>query len=142
MSTIIIIALIAWWLHSYIKFRRRYSYFVNMVSYLEYKLQNSKEIERGWVIARLACAYQEIQKYETAYKLYETALQCKLINIQPEYIRINMNFCANPVPGVSKPKDFNCSYLHHFILLRLGGRRMSFLYDEDFLQVNQILRKQ
>ena len=91
-------------------------------------------------MVRLACAYQEIQHYKTAYGLYEKALRMQLININPEDVRGNMKFCMNPVPGVKGLKNFNHSFTHNFILVRLGGRRMNFLCEDDFLQLNNILR--
>ena len=111
-----------------------------MVSYLEYKLKNASDREKGWVMVRLACAYQEIQHYKTAYVLYDQALHMQLIYANPEDVRGNMKFCMNPVPGVNGLKNFNHSFWHNFILVRLGGRRMNFLCEDDFLQVNNILR--
>lgn len=141
MSVIITLVIIVVWGYSYWKFRQRYSYFKTMVQYLEIKLQNAGDIEKGWVMVRLACAYQEIQHYKTAYNLYEKALQLPLINVQFEHVHGNMRFCMNPVPGVKGLKNFNCSYWHNFVLVRLGGRRMNFLWEDDFLQVNNMLRK-
>lgn len=62
------------------------------------------------------------------------------LNINPEDVRGNMKFCMNPVPGVKGLKNFNHSFTHNFILVRLGGRRMNFLCEDDFLQLNNILR--
>ena len=140
MLAIIIIVLVVIWIYSYIRFRQRNSYFTNMVKYLEHELENSNDIEKGWVMVRLACAYQEIQHYKTAYGLYEKALRMQLININPEDVRGNMKFCMNPVPGVKGLKNFNHSFTHNFILVRLGGRRMNFLCEDDFLQLNNIIR--
>ena len=68
MSVIITLVIIVVWGYSYRKFRQRYSYFKTMVQYLEIKLQNARDIEKGWVMVRLACAYQEIQHQEDICK--------------------------------------------------------------------------
>lgn len=140
MFTLIIVVLLVFWVYSYIRFRQRYSYFMSMVQYLEYKLKNAADIEKGWVMVRLACAHQKVQHYKTAYNLYEQALQLRLINVDSQHVYANMKFCTNPVPGVSHLKDFNCSYWHNFVLVRLGGRRMNFIIEDDFLQLNNFLR--
>ena len=140
MLKITFVILFVLWIYSYVRFRKRYSYFMNMVQYLEYKLNHAEDIEKGWVMVRLACAHQEVQHYKTAYTLYEQALQLRLVNVDSRHIYGNMKFCMNPVPDISRLQDFHCSYWHHFILLRLGGRRMNFLTDDDFLQLNHFLQ--
>ena len=90
---------------------------------------------------RLASALSEIQHYKDAYDIYNGLLNQGSFVPNIDKIKINMEFCKNPIPG-SGLKNHNSSWLHNFLLVRLGKQRYNFLIDDDFLLANSILRNQ
>lgn len=137
MKILILVSIVAFWLYNYIKFRRMNNYYKIMVGYLTTELQNSPKRD---LMLRLSSALIHIQQYRDAYEIL-----LKLSNLSPsademQKIRINVEFCENPVPGIRCPKNLNHSYWHNFLLVRLGNRRYDFLTENDYLVTNSIQR--
>lgn len=137
MTIFLIIIILVFWAFNYVKFRRKNRYFNLMVGYLLHEVQ----LFPNWKTKlRLSSALIEIQHYKDAYQVL-----CDVAANNPDAsdidkIRQNITFCLHPIPGVSHPKNYNHSYWHNFILVRLGGRRYNFLEQEDFLRTNSIQR--
>lgn len=91
----------------------------------------------------LASAYMQVQKYRDAYAIYEQ-LCAKGLGRAPSYreaIRVNMEFCKHPVPGSNGPKNYNKSWWHNFVLLRMGSRRQLHFSEDDMLEAESLIRK-
>ena len=136
--TIIFILLFVVWCYSFYKFKKRMKYFTIMTSILIEQVRlNPNYMNR----LRLSSALIEIQRYKDAYNiLLEVQRGPTIGGINPDYLKMNIAFCENPIPSVNTPTNFNQSYWHNFILVRLGKRRCSFLMEDDYLLTNSILR--
>lgn len=129
--------LLIMWILSYYRFKRKMSYMKVVVKCLLEKVNSNPSNYQ--LQLRLASALSEIQQYKDAYDIYNHILSQESFVPDIEKIKINMEFCKNPIPG-SGLKNHNDSWLHNFLLVRLGKRRAIFLTDEDFLQANSVLR--
>lgn len=137
MKALIVILIIVFWLYNYIKFRRMNNYYKVMVGYLEADLRNSPSRDK---MLRLSSALIHIQQYRDAYDiLVQVSNEIKSTD-EEEKIKANIEFCKNPLPGLSQPKNLNHSYWHNFLLVRLGKRRYEFLTEQDYLRTNSIQR--
>lgn len=137
MKALIVVIIIVLWLYNYIKFRRINNYYKVMVGYLSADLQKSPSRDK---MLRLSSALIHIQQYRDAYDiLVQVSNEFKSAD-EEQKIKVNIGFCKNPVPGLSRPKNLNHSYLHNFLLVRLGKRRFDFLTEQDYLIANSIQR--
>ena len=134
---IILAILFFLWLFSYIKFKKQMKYFNVMASSL---LIMSKEDSNPQVLLRYASALMMIQHYKDAYEVFDNVVKIQGYPFDLDRIQMNMEFCKSPVPGAKGPKNYNSSWLHNFILRRLGKRRYLFLTEEDHLRTNSIMR--
>ena len=137
MATLILIILLVIWGHSYFRFRQKMSFFSVMHDYL-YTI--TKENPTRENMLRLSGACIMIQHYKDALEIYEKVLADYPTSIDRDKIETNIAFCKNPVPGVNNPKNFNKSWLHNFVLIRLGKRRYSFLTQEEFTATEALIR--
>lgn len=113
------------------------NYYKVMVGYLEADLRNSPSRDKMF---RLSSALIHIQQYRDAYDiLVQISNEIKSAD-EEEKIKANIEFCKNPVPGLSQPKNLYHSYWHNFLLVRLGKRRYEFLTEQDYLRTNSIQR--
>ena len=138
MTIIIIVVILVMWIWSFIKFKRKMKYFSVMNAYLQEVVQSSPTPEN---FMRLAGSFIEIQHYKDAYDIIDGLLSKCKFHPNMEQLRITQEFCKNPVPGTNKPKNFNQSWLHNFLLVRLGKRRYNFLTADDYLKTNSIMRQ-
>lgn len=92
------------------------------------------------ILLRLSSAFIEIQHYKDACEILEDVAAEYPNHFQMDKIAANIKFCKNPCPGVKTLKNFNESWLHNFVLVRLGNRRFNFLSDDDLLEVNSLIR--
>lgn len=137
MVYLILIVLVAIWLHSYFKFCSKMSYFKTMVNMLQRKV--AQDPENSDLLIRLASAHMQIQHYKTARELYAMAISKGLpLGTLKSDIEINMEFCSHPVPSVSRAKDYNHDYWHNFFLVRFGSRRKILLEEQDYIECNHI----
>ena len=136
---IILVILIIMWIYSYYKFKQKMSYFKVVVQCLLEKVNASPNDYQ--LQLRLASALSEIQQYKDAYDIYNNILKQFTFVPDRDTIMVNMEFCKCPIPG-SSLKNHNNSWLHNFLLVRLGRRRANFLIDEDLLSANSRLRNQ
>lgn len=137
MITILLIFIALMWIWSYVKFRRKMKYFTMMAAYLQSVVSSNPSLYNR---LRFSSALIETQQYKEAYNIYTQLLKEGMNIPNKEQILLNIEFCKNPVPGVSSPKNFNFSWWHNFVLVRLGKRRYNFLTEEDYLKTNSILR--
>ena len=138
MTKIIILILLGLWIWSYVKFKRKMKYYTVMTTYLQKVVDNDPSPENA---LRLSGALIEIQHYKDAYSILERLLLLCPYHPNTEQMKINLEFCKNPVPGTHQPKNFNHSWCHNFLLVRLGKRRYNFLSEEDYLRTNSIMRQ-
>ena len=137
MKTIIIVIIVFIWLLSFVKFKRKMKYFTVMVAYLQDVVRSEPSFDN---LMRLSSALCKVQRYKDASAILERLIDDCRDNSTLERLRTNLEFCNNPVPGTHQPKNFNQSWLHNFILVRLGKRRHNFLTEDNFLQTNAIMR--
>lgn len=138
----LIIAIIAlMWIYSMFKFHRKMKYFNSIMKY--YEIKRSTNPDDVMTLMGLASAYMQAQKYQKAYCIYQQ-LCAKGVDRAAGYrvaILTNMQFCEHPVPGSKGPKDYNKSWLHNFILVRLGGRRQYHFTEDDILNAESLMRQ-
>ncbi len=79
------------------------------------------------------------QKYQSALELFED-LKRKGLDWQFSFIDENIKFCMKPLPWSSGPKNHNGSWLHNFLIVRFGGRRMVSISQDTYLEANAMLR--
>lgn len=137
MKALIVILVIVFWLYNFIKFRRMNSYYKVMAGYLALDLQNSPSRDK---MLRLSSALIHTQQYQDAYDILVQVCNNFKSADEEQKIKANIEFCKNPVPGLSQLKNLNHSYWHNFLLVRLGKRRNDFLTEQDYLRTNSILR--
>ena len=137
MGILITILIIAFWIYNYFKFRRMNSYYKVMVGYLAMEVRNASSRD---LMLRLSSALIHIQHYRDAYEILVNQSNGYISPDEEQKIRANMEFCKNPVPGLSEAKNLNHSYWHNFLLVRLGKRRYDFLTEQDYLMTNSIQR--
>lgn len=137
MEILITILIVAFWIYNYIKFRRMNNYYKIMVGYLTMEAQNAPNRD---IMLRLSAALIHIQHYRDAYEILVKLSNGCISTDEEQKIRANIEFCKNPVPGLSEAKNLNHSYWHNFLLVRLGKRRYEFLKEQDYLMTNSIQR--
>lgn len=129
---LIIIALM--WAYSFFRFRQKMDLAYKALEYLNHKQQNS------YVSPLLLGTVQmDAQLYKDAYDSFSRAMtefpQNKL------YLEANLKFCRKPHTfAPASPKNYNKSWLHNFILVRFGYRRVPFMSQEDALELNNWIR--
>ena len=138
MITIIVLIILGFWIWSYVKFKRKMKYFSVMASYLKNVVDSNPTPENE---LRLSGALIELQRYKDAHAIMEKVIRQCPNHYNMEHIKLNMEFCENPIPGVNELKNFNRSWWHNFLLVRLGKRRYIFLSEEDYLRTNSIIRQ-
>lgn len=146
MGIIIVSLLVAIWIYSYVSFKKRINYFYHVSEYLNNLYQIEKD---DFTLLRLACAYMETQRYKDAYECYQKVNwnqispfdKMKYSFLPEETLSMNIHFCEHPVPGVSYPKNFHKSWLHNFVLARLGNRRIHLIIEEDFIHTDELLQR-
>lgn len=125
------------WVFSYIKFRKKMNYFKVVLQCLLERV--NRDPSNYQLQLRLASALTQLQQYKDAYEIYNNLLARGNFIPDTDTIKINMEFCKNPTLGASL-KNYNGSWLHNFLLKRLGKRRCSFLTEEDYLLANSKMR--
>ena len=125
------------WGYSYFRFRQKMSFFSMMHDYL---YTATKENPTQDMLLRLSGACIMIQHYKDAYEIYEEVLSKYPHHPDTDKIEINKAFCMSPVPGAHGPKNYNKSWRHNFVLVRLGRQRYNFLTQEDFNATEALMR--
>lgn len=133
---IIIIILVVLWLWSYMKFRRNYKMDKMLCAMLE---QKYKQMPSPYTECEYASALMLCQQYQSALNLFED-LKRKGLNRQFSFLDENVKFCMKPLPWSSGAKNHNGSWLHNFLLVRFGGRRMVSISQDTYLEANAMLR--
>ncbi len=133
---IIIAVLAILWLWSYVKFRRKYKMDKMLCAMLEhkYKQMPNPHIESEYASALMLC-----QQYQSALILFED-LKRKGLDRHFNFLDENIKFCKKPLPWSSGAKNHNGSWLHNFLLVRFGGRRMVAISQDTYLEANAMLR--
>lgn len=133
---IIIIILVALWLWSFIKFRRKYKMDKVLCEFLCYKYDDgpSPGTQVEYASALMAC-----QHYADALSLFED-LQNRGYQTQFDFLPANIDFCKKPLPWSSKIRNHNGSWWHNFLLVRFGGRRRVAISRDTLLEANAMLR--
>lgn len=138
---IIVIVLLVMWAYSMFNFHSKMMYFNSIVKYYEMKcLMDPNDVTAS---LGLASAYMQTQKYQKAYRIYEQLCANGLENTVDygESIRINMEFCRQPLPGCKGPKDYKNSWRHNFMLVRFGGRRKLHFAADDMFEADSLIRQ-
>lgn len=132
----IILILVALWVYSDLKFRRKYKMDKLLCSMLEqkYREKPSPMTESEYASALMLC-----QQYQSALDLFED-LKRKGFGRQFSFLHENIKFCKKPLPWSSGAKNHNGSWLHNFLLVRFGGRRMVSISQDTYLEFNAMLR--
>lgn len=132
---VIIPILAVLWLWSYVKFRRKYKMDKMLCAMLEhkYKQMPSPHTECEYASALMLC-----QQYQSALNLFED-LKRKELDRQFSFLEENIRFCKKPLPWSSRAKNHNGSWLHNFLLVRFGGRRMVSISQDAYLEANAML---
>ena len=140
MNWIIFAILFILWLFSYVRFKRQMRYYDLLQIYLVKK--SSEDSLSDVTYLELATVLTMRQRYKDAYELYKYILLKfpYISEMAKDRCRLNMEFCRCPFVGIHGPKNFNSSWFHNFILLRLGKRRYNFLTEDTILAVNSISR--
>lgn len=133
---VIIIILIALWLWSFIKFRRKYKMDKVLCELLKHKYDEcpSPLTQVEYTSGLMLC-----QRYAEALPLFEN-LQRRGFEPQFDFLPANIAFCKKPLPWSSKIRNHNGSWWHNFLLVRFGGRRQVAISDETLLEANAMLR--
>ena len=137
-------ALLCMWCFSYFKFRRTIRYKEQVNSYIEQLyVQNKSDI----ILLQLASSYTECQKYKSALicynKLDVSKIDGRLFGGDTQlhsHIEMNIKFCKKPLPWTKEPRDHNHSWLHNFLLIRLGGPRIRLISNNVILEANSAIR--
>ena len=137
MIYILLIIVAGMWIWSFVKFRKKVTYFSAMTAMLK---RNITPYSDSSSKLRLASALTEIQQYKDASEIYEELLSSGAFVPNRAEIMTNLEFCKSPIPGIKEAKNINYSWWHNFILLRLGRKRFNFLTEEDYLNTNSFLR--
>lgn len=132
----IIIVLLALWLWSYVQFRRKYRMDRLLCAMLEHKYQENPNLmtESEYASALMLC-----QQYQSALSLFED-LKRKGFDRQFNFLDENIKFCKKPLPWSFGAKNHNGNWLHNFLLVRFGGRRMVTISQDTYLDFNAMLR--
>ena len=138
MKYIIIGIIIVLFVISFVRFKQKMKYFGVVVAFLQQKASVFPSVE---VMLSLSSALIEIQRYKDACDILESVASEYPNHPQMDKVNANIMFCKNPCPGVNSLKNFNESWLHNFILVRLGNRRFNFLTEDDLLSVNSFIRQ-
>lgn len=103
---------------------------------LEHKYQqmSSPHTECEYASALMLC-----QQYQSALNLFED-LKRKGLDRQFSFLEENIRFCKKPLPWSSGAKNHNGSWLHNFLLVRFGGRRMVSILQDSYIVFNAMLR--
>lgn len=133
---IIILILVVLWLWSYFKFRRKYKMDTVLCLMLEHKYRDNPNPvnESEYASALMLC-----QQYKSALELFED-MKRKGLERQFSFLNDNINFCKKPLPWSSGAKNHNGSWLHNFLLVRFGGKRMVVISPDTYLEANAMLR--
>ena len=132
-------------LYSFVRFRIRHSVDLTFVKFMEHKCQVSPSESRP--LLGLASAYTNAELYAKACSLYseikkDPLLMAQLAPDALKNIETNIKFCEKPLPWSKGAKDHHSfRYLHHFFLKRIGGRRYSFISEEDVLGFNSYMER-
>ena len=138
---LILVIIAVMWAYSMYKFRRKMKYFSSITKF--YEMKHAMNPNDVIITLGLASAYMQIQRYRDAYAIYEQ-LCAKGLGRAPGYgeaIRANMEFCKCPIPGSKGPKNYNKSWWHNFVLVRLGSRHQFHFSEDDILEAESLIRK-
>ena len=86
-----------------------------------------------------ASALMLCQQYLSALELFED-LKRKGFGMQFSFLDENIKFCQKALPWSSGVKNHNGSWIHNFLLVRFGGRRMVSISQDSYLEFNAMLR--
>ena len=144
MPSIIVIILVAVFLVSYIKFKRRYKMQYQFALFMQEKYEiDTNDIETS---LSFCSALADAQLYKRAYDLYDEILKdsikkASLSQEELEKVMLNKRFCDAPIFWSAGARDHIVfKYLHYFFLERIGRGRYSFIREEDLLEFNSWLR--
>ena len=141
---LVVFILLCMWFYSYFKFKRTIRYKEKVHNYIE-QLYSKEPTDN--ILLQLASSFTECQKYKSALYCYS---KLNIQNIDSElfgggvqlhsYIEMNIKFCQKPLPWTKEPKDYNRSWLHNFMLFRLGGQRIRLISNNIILDANSAIR--
>ena len=143
---LILFILFCMWVYSYFRFLSKMNYKYQVVKYLEKKYASDKD---DYTLLQLGSAYMEIQLYKSAKDCFEkidfnhisSTIKMRMPMVSEENIRMDIDFCSKPLPWSHGAKNHNKSWLHNFLLYRLGGRRINLVDPETILEVNSSIRR-
>lgn len=137
---LIVIILIAIWLFSYVKYRRRYK-MDQMMCEFTHQLYD-EDSSNPLTAIEYGSALMQAQQYKSALSVFEgvkrrVAMASKLY----PFLDLNIEFCKKPLPWSSGAKDHKGgSWWHNFLLVRFGGRRQIAISEQTGLAFNSMLR--
>ena len=141
---LVLFVLLCMWCYSYFKFRRTIRYKEQVNSYIE---QLYAQDQSDIILLQLASSYTECQKYKSALICYNkldiSKIDGRLFGGDTQlrsHIEMNIKFCQKPLPWTKEPKDHNRSWLHNFLLFRLGGQRIRLISNNVILEANSAIR--
>ena len=135
-GTIIASAIILYWGWCVIKFKKQYRRDLVLLALTE---DTARTTPTPVPLIEYAGALMHCQRYSDALVIYEGLDKQGLSKVYT-FIPYNIAFCKKPHPFCNGPKNFNGSYRHNFILMRLGAKRNPAISDETLLKANSIIR--
>lgn len=133
---LVIAILVVLWIWSYIRFRKVYHYNCMLWVILE---RNYRENPNPHTQSEYASALMLCQQYQSALELFEE-LQRNGSGRQFIFLDANIKFCRKPLPWSKGAKNHNGSWVHNFLFVRFGGRRIVAISQETGLAANAIIR--
>lgn len=135
MGIVIAVAVVLWGL-SFFRFRQQYSRDRVLCELLKrkYELMPNTLTE-----CEYACGLMLCQQYRSALELFEE-LKHSGADRRLSYLDMNIAFCNKPLPWSTGAKNHNGSWLHHFLLVRIGRRRRVAISADSYLEANAVLR--
>ena len=131
------IILFVMWVYSFFKFKNTMKYYQVLLQCIVNELQEDPSSYQTKL--SLATALSLVQRYEDAYKIYSDILNSGSYIPEIDKIKTNMEFCKSPVPGATL-KNYNSSWIHNFLLQRIGKRRYNFIRESDIMKANAYMR--
>ena len=134
------------WVYSYFRFKSKMHYNYQIVTYLEMKQASTND---DFTLLQLGSAYMEAQLYKSAKNCFETVdlnnisstVKFRLPMVNEENIKMDIDFCNKPLPWSHGAKDYKKSWLHNFLLYRLGRSRINLVDPQTILEVNSVIRQ-
>ena len=124
------------WVWSFTKFKKRYKLDSEFLDFLSQRfvLEPGPESQVEYASGLMIC-----QKYNQALALFEDLKERGYSRIYT-FLDDNIAFCKKPHPWSAEGKDFNGSWRHNFLLVRLGKRRQIYITPGSQLEFNSFKR--